>query len=484
MQNPNHGSFLPYAIQYHNDAQLIDLVYDTLVSANHAGNLYPRLAESWKTEDRGYLFTLRSGIRFHNGKPFTVDDVFFTLERLVVNTHQQYKEIFCVEGVEDFLAGRTDTITGLEKIDDLRFRIKLGKKFNYFLHFLSAKFTAILPEGFAGETAESFNRAPIGTGPFIFKGLTEEIIKHRPFLRYHFEKNEQHPCRSGNVDRINFHIPRAREKLRTLLFFDLFFQDINFDTDEVKSLPRRRIINTPPDIISYLSLAITTDPVVRDARLRRQINHGINRERILKSMNQTSHFPAHSIIPASMFGHNPYYRIHYKQPGERQTAAGPQGAILTLLIHPAQMKLAVRIRDELAPFGIKVVFNEISAEAYYQMMSSEIPPHTVIVEGVPDYPASYNFLYQLYEPDGLLNYFKLDSPQILQLIHKLPELDVKEQAVTLPHINELVERESIYIPLYYYGDSIIIKDRIKKIIFKYAGVIDFSSIEVEDEHIH
>ena len=95
--------------------------------------------------------------------------------------------------------------------------------------------------------------------------------------------------------------------------------------------------------------------------------------------------------------------------------------------------------------------------------------------------ARSNFFNQLYEKNGLLNNIDIQSPEILKQIKTLPEINLKSQAITLSEINKRVENESIYIPLFYNSDTLIIKNKIKTIIFKYGGVIDFSSLEVKDE---
>ncbi len=60
---------------------LIELVYDALVSIDFAGNYHPELAESWTTSDDGlvWTFTLREGAMFSDGTPVTAEDVAFSL---------------------------------------------------------------------------------------------------------------------------------------------------------------------------------------------------------------------------------------------------------------------------------------------------------------------------------------------------------------------------------------------------------------------
>jgi len=478
MQNPNFSSFLPHDMVYYNDSQIYDLMYNTLVTANHAGTLLPEIAAAWEIDGLDYTFLLQRGVRFHDGRPLTAADVFFTLKQLIIHASHQYKELLCIEGVSDYLSGKTADISGFQWIDDLRFKIKLRRKFNFFLHFLSAKFTSIIPDRFAGMSREEFNRRPIGTGPFELKGFQDRVIRHRLFREYRFEKNETYFAENGNVDEILFYIPTSREGLGTLLFFDIFIQDVDFDRREIERLPNRRIINTPPDVICFLALNPAAPGLQRN-ETRRRINRSIRRERLLQGLKLPGHIPAHSIIPATMFGYNPHHRI---QPVAREKGQGKEDPIsVDLLIHSGQRKIAAALRRDLADANIRVSLREVPPQEYFPAVSTRPPSENILVTGLPDYPAPYNFLNQLYEIDGVLNHFRLNSPEILDLIHTLPTLDIKEEAAALTRINALVEAESLYIPLYYSPDYIIMKDSIESLIFEYAGVIDFSSIEVDDE---
>lgn len=480
MQNPNLSNFFPYSMKYYNDSQLYDLVYNTLIKANFAGNLSPEIAQSWEISPTEYTFFIRKDIRFHNQKRLTTDDIFFTLKQLILNTHNHYKELLYIEGVEDFIKAKNQNISGLVKIDDFCFKIKLKKEFNYLLHFLSAKFTSIIPQYFAGLTPEEFQANPIGTGPFIFKGKQDKTIRHHTFMEFTFAKNLDYFDKSGNVDEILFYIPYEREKLKTLLYFDLFLEDVNFTQADLDNLTGRNIISTPPDLIAFLSLNPKEKPYLYNPLVRQMINFSINREKLTRELLLTHLIPAHLMIPVSLFGYNPYYRINYKNLKKILPAIKQKETSFTILIHPGQNKIAELLKKELGENGIELHIQTIPTKEYYPIISQNIK-YSIIIEGLPDYPCAYNFLNQLYEKDNILNYFQINSPKILDMIKKLPEIDIKQQAHTLKEINQLIEEESIYIPLFYYYDNIIMNDKIKKLLFKYAGTIDFSSIEVKNE---
>lgn len=483
MQNPDLSTFIPFDMRSYNDSQIYDLLYNTLITANYLGNLSPEIAEDWKINGKEFEFKIKKNIFFHNGKQLTTDDIIFTLKQLTIHTYQQYKEIFTIEGIEDFISGKSPEISGLIKVDDFNFVVRLSRTFNYFLHFLSSKFTSIIPDNYGGLGREEFQKAPVGTGPFIYMGMVEKIIKHRKFTEIRFKKNKNYFGKSTNADQINLYIPGGREKLKTLIFFDIFLEDYVFDPEKINQMPNFKVINTPPEIIAFLALNPTENIRLKDPEVRQIINHLVNREKLLKDLSLNNHIPAHTMIPPSLLGHNPYYRIRYQKAGDVSPRLQGKGKAITLLVYPNQVRVAEYLKKELELANI-VINIKVQPDKEYFKVILDNPPTSLIVDGITDYPTSYNFLNQLYEEEGILNYFHIQSPQIKQLIGILPEIDIKKQTQTLVEINRLIEEESIYIPLYYYSNNFVVKDRIKKIIFKYGGVIDFSSLEVKHEQNH
>jgi peptide/nickel transport system substrate-binding protein len=66
------------------EISILNAVYDYLVDVDHENNVQPRLATDWRVGDGGltYTFALASNVNFHDGSPFTADDVVWTFNRL------------------------------------------------------------------------------------------------------------------------------------------------------------------------------------------------------------------------------------------------------------------------------------------------------------------------------------------------------------------------------------------------------------------
>jgi peptide/nickel transport system substrate-binding protein len=113
----------------------------------------PALATSWKqVDDTTIEFTLRQGVTFQNGDPFTADDVVYT-----INTIIKDKKV----AIPAYYA----SYAGAEKIDDYHVRLKLTGISPAVMEYI-AMVTPIWPKAYREKVGEGFSRAPIGTGPY------------------------------------------------------------------------------------------------------------------------------------------------------------------------------------------------------------------------------------------------------------------------------------------------------------------------------
>ena len=132
-------------------------LYDPLVFQNSAGEIVPALAESWESSEDGtvWTFKLRQGVTFHNGDPFTADDVVATWEYGTAET-SSWPEKYTIA-------------TKVEKVDDFTVKVTTdGPK--PLLLVTMHDFWSIIPKKYMDEVGvEGFLQKPVGTGPFMFK---------------------------------------------------------------------------------------------------------------------------------------------------------------------------------------------------------------------------------------------------------------------------------------------------------------------------
>jgi peptide/nickel transport system substrate-binding protein len=154
-------------------------IWSPLVSYNEdISGLAPQLATEWSSNDDStvWTFNLREGVVWHDGEPFTADDVRFTFEFVLspgstATAPVGMAGIKTLLGAEAFSAGEAESIEGINVIDDLTIELTLAvpdPRFPYKLveaYILPEHAIDFPPEDIA--TAEWWFSTPIGTGPFM-----------------------------------------------------------------------------------------------------------------------------------------------------------------------------------------------------------------------------------------------------------------------------------------------------------------------------
>ncbi len=144
------------------------LIFDSLVWKDEKG--YGKgLAESWQwhPEERAWSFTLRSGVKWHDGKPFTARDVVFSFEYYARNPYPYIS---------------TNQVTKAEAVSDREVKLYLSEPYAPFLDYIAAS-VPILPEhiwkGVADPKTFKDPASLIGTGPYKLLEYSREHGTYR-----------------------------------------------------------------------------------------------------------------------------------------------------------------------------------------------------------------------------------------------------------------------------------------------------------------
>ena len=137
-------------------------IYESLLRFDEKLNPQPSLAKSWEVspDAKTYTFRLQEGVKWHDGKPFSADDVVFTLDKFLREVHPRWRPLANAQ------------VEKIEKVDDLTVRITLKQPFGPLLLAMEASFTPMIPRHIYEGTdfrANPANNTPIGTGPFKLK---------------------------------------------------------------------------------------------------------------------------------------------------------------------------------------------------------------------------------------------------------------------------------------------------------------------------
>jgi peptide/nickel transport system substrate-binding protein len=167
------------------DRDLAALVFNGLTVADEHGQILPDLADTWEisADHLSYTFHLRTDVRWHDGTPFTADDVIFTVDLLRAPDY-----------AGPLQAAELWRTVKVERLDSHTVRFTLSEPFAPFLHYTTV---GLLPAHvLKGVSAKQlpdhpFNLHPTGTGPFKVQEITaqralllpnEDYYAGRPYL--------------------------------------------------------------------------------------------------------------------------------------------------------------------------------------------------------------------------------------------------------------------------------------------------------------
>src|SRR2546430_8039150 len=136
------------------------LMFNSLVKKDEKFDYVPELAANIQRSDDGlvFTFTLRDGVTFHDGRPFTSADAKYTLDTVLASTFAKAASFFEGSG-----ANKTSYVKSVEAPDAKTLIIRLNKQWTGLLPNLVP--IAIIPK----DSYESQKTHPLGTGPFKFK---------------------------------------------------------------------------------------------------------------------------------------------------------------------------------------------------------------------------------------------------------------------------------------------------------------------------
>lgn len=165
------------------------LIFDGLTDHDGNNEVVPRLAKSWDYDEENstYTFHLEEGVKWHDGEPFTAEDVKFTIEAIMDPANESEN------------APNYEDVESITVIDDHTVEFKLSAPNVAFLDYMTMP---ILPKHLLeGENMQEsdFFRAPVGTGPF-------KLAKWDEGQQIVLEKNEDYFAGPAKIDSIIFKI--------------------------------------------------------------------------------------------------------------------------------------------------------------------------------------------------------------------------------------------------------------------------------------
>ncbi|MBI4271734.1 MAG: hypothetical protein HY615_15470 [Candidatus Rokubacteria bacterium] len=227
----------------------------------------PMLATGWRiVNDTTWEFTLRQGVKFHNGEPFDAQSVKATMDYLKNPASKSH------------YAAYWRLVKEVQIVDPYTVRLVTEKPWPSLIDRASLTDFLVLPAKALRELGpEKLNQHPIGTGPFRF-------VEWRRDERLVLERNPDYWAGPADIARVTFRfIPEFSARMAALLSGEI---DIMKDVpphvvEAVERSGRAKIRAAVSSRINYLALVNLKPGPMQDPRVRRAINHAVNVDELI-----------------------------------------------------------------------------------------------------------------------------------------------------------------------------------------------------------
>jgi peptide/nickel transport system substrate-binding protein len=264
-------------------------IFDALVKKDEHYELQPWLATSWEQPDAlTWVFQLRDGVRFHDGRPLEAEDVAFTIESLIDGSLVTAK------------GGSFAAVERAEARNRLTVVVKMKRPDAGLLFNMSDGLFGVVPRG----SGRDFGLHPVGSGPFKFVSAVQdkEVIVERNH-DYWADRIDTPPALAAGaqrIERIRFTV--VPDTITSALELkkgsaDLASNVVTLDmVHTLKAEPNLKVESGGGSPVVYVTFNVT-DPLLKDKRVRQAVACAIDRQAIVDAIWRGQARLANTLLP-------------------------------------------------------------------------------------------------------------------------------------------------------------------------------------------
>jgi peptide/nickel transport system substrate-binding protein len=432
-------------------------MFDQLTTVNEdSSGVAPSLAESWEISPDGtvYTFTIKQGVKFHDGSPMTMDDVVFSLERVFDPKGSGYSFLF-------------GTVAGVKAVDDTTLEIALREPFTPLLDNLNVFPASIVPRKVVEAGAEGFAQNPIGTGPFklkeFAKGRHVHLVKHEGYWK------QDRP----RVDEV--FIPYVTDDNTRILRIQ------GGEVDAAVAIPYAQIdqLNAQDDIDVKIEALFRFDGMwlnhaespLDDVKVRQALNYATDKESMLKSIFFDKVEIANHMMPKMKYWREDVQAYGYDPEKAKSLIAEskvPDGFTLPIVIPTGDVivqQIAQIMKESYSDIGVDVQitnldigtaytnfsqFNYVAGSNWY--ITSDVPG--------PDELAAIQFDYSA--ASGTKSFFtNYNSKRATELVQEAGRSDDAAREQLLGDLQQLVMDDAVLVALFFTPARAALRSHVK-----------------------
>jgi peptide/nickel transport system substrate-binding protein len=443
------------------------LLFDDLLTRDEHLNVQPQLAERWEIPDTTtYIFHLRHGVKFHDGRSLTSRDVKWTFDSLLEGKIRSTK------------AAAYRLVDRIEAVDDFTVVFHLKQPFVTLLWNLSDGAIGIVPYG----SGDEISSHPIGSGPFRFVSAEQdkEVV---------IERNADYWGEKPKLQRVRFTVvpdttTRALELRKGSA--DIAINALTGDLVlALEKEPTLQVLHAPGTVLWYLAFN-TRDPILKDARVRQALAYAIDRQPIIHYLLRDFARPADSLLPPESWAYDSKV-AHYDYNPERarqvlESAGYPatNGVRFHLMMKTGTEEstrlLAAVLQQQLREVGIVLDIRTFEFATFFaDVTRGAYQMHSLRWVGGNEDPDIFEYVFHSskFTPKGA-NRTYYSNPKVDALIeHARSVLDQETRKQLYGEIQQILAEDLPYVELWYQDNVMVHSKRVRNLTLNPAGNYDF-----------
>jgi peptide/nickel transport system substrate-binding protein len=446
------------------------LIFDGLVQGGEHKDLAPDLAQNWETPNPlTYVFHLRRGVKYHDGRPFTSADVKYTLDSIISGAVQSTKR------------GSFGLVESVDTPDDATVVIRLREPYASFIFNLSRLAIGIVPK----DSGTGLAQNPVGTGPFKFVGMTpdEEIV---------LERNSDYFGIVPKIGRLRMRVvPEAVVRALELRKGTADIGGVDSLTpDMIVTLakdPGLAVDEQPGTQLAYVGFNFN-DPILAHREVRQALAYATDRESLIRYLLRGQARPARSLLPPSNWAYDPNVKRYPYDPDEAEQlldSAGyrrrPDGIRFRITLKTSTEESARLLGEALAAqwsrVGVQIDLRSLEEGTFYADISrGSFQVYEFIWTGYTnDDPDIFDYVFNSKRiPPFGANRGHYHNPELDALLDaQRVEMGRDKRKQLVWKIQEMVAEDEPYIVLWYLDNTCVHRANVFNVHLSPGGDYNF-----------
>lgn len=440
-------------------------IFEGLMKASPEGGVIPAVASDYKISEDGkvYTFTLRQGVKFHNGNEVTVEDVLYSLKRCAGSESEGTPLISAFSNVESIAANEAGQIV-----------ITLTEAS---LEFLNSMTAAIIPDGSGDQQSTS----PVGTGPFQF-------VSYNPQNSMEMERFDDYWGTPAYLEQVTFKIITDVNTLVLGLNGGTLDMVIHMPSSVASDLQDNfTILEDTMKLVQALYINNAVEPF-DDVRVRQAMYYAINVPEIIDFVCDGAGVPTGtSMYPAFKKYFVEELSTVYQQDLDKakqllSDAGYPNGFDMTITVpsnYSQHVDTGLVIAQQLSAIGINAQVQEVTWETWVSDVYRGRAYETT-VSGIAASDMTAREMLVRYTSDYSKNFINFSNEEYDDVVSRaIATTDPDEQVDLYKRAQEILNEQAASLWIQDLCDLVVMRPELDGMVFYATYVLDMSTIHFQ-----